>query len=233
MSWNHWLGDTCWCGTLCFHWFFDALDRFWRAANWVPNLYDICMLYCMGWRSPCFWRARHEIKGNRYQMFNDFNAYRLSTSHVVEGSAARDFVRVQDRSTHHWQYAFWDENRRHWNMNSVTLHPCLNLTLKSCSCLPICHACPCIANPLLFCITSMHMLHPVLCSPKFLYMLLRIFCWAPFKYLDGWAVQHVTLLPWMSVGGEDSSKDATEIRLKHNIMHRECKRWWRNKSIAM
>ena len=62
---------------------------------------------------------------------------------------------------------------------------------------------------------------------------LRIFCWAPFKYLDGWAVQHVTLLPWMSVGGEDSSKDPTEIRLKHNIMHRECKRWWRNKSIAM
>ena len=152
-----------------FHWFFDALDRFWRAANWVPNLYDICMLYCMRWRSPCFWRARHEIEGNLYQMFN---AYRLSTSHVVEGSAARISCASRTDRTNtgstlfgtrtvateiwiQWHYIHV------WIWNSIYVHVCLFVMLV--------HVLQ-ILN-LLFCITSMHIVHPVLCAPKFLYML--------------------------------------------------------------
>ena len=66
----------------------------------------------------------------------------------------------------------------------------------------------------------MYIVHPFLVCSKITVLAapcrLRILCWAPFKYLDGSAVQHVTLLPWTSNGGEDSSKDATGICLEHD-----------------
>ena len=189
----------------------------------------------MRWRSPCFWRARHEINGNRYQMFS---AYRLSTSHVVEGSAARISCASRTDRTNtgstlfgtrtvateiwiQWHYIHV------WIWNSIYVHVCLFVMLV--------HVLQ-ILNLLFLYNLHAHCTSSLVCSKISVHAALsrlRIFCWAPFKYLDGSAVQHVTLLPWMSIGGEDSSKDATEIRLKHNIMHRECKRWWRNKSIAM